>query len=215
MRGLWLLGPSALLGLLVAGCVTGPDDFQATASDAWIFTGYDYMGRSATKAEGRLEVSLDTDGNAGRIRATAQDRRHAYEVRWNAFHGSEDYKSGGVARDLDLWGATGNGSGTFPKVTVYAAAFGNATFLLDGASQREPRILSAAFDAALFIAKGRYRDPSDHRILRADQNGTFDPDKPGDGFVDRQGAQAAVLLYTARGELFRYLEYNSVSITRR
>lgn len=209
------LRSTLLLGILLSGCFAGAEEFQASGSNAWLFAGYDYEGRTATEAEGTLDVSLDSEGNSGRIRAVARDRAHSYEVRWHAFQGRLGYQSDGVARDLDLWGATGNGSGVFPKMTVYAAAFGNATFLLDGMAQREPRTLSSTYNAVFFLSKGRFRDPETHRIEKSDRNGTFDPKTPADGFVDRNGAQAALLLFTARGELFRYLEYHNVTISRR
>lgn len=199
----------------VPGCIDIPEDFQATGADAWIYSGYDYPGRTATGAEGSLEVRLDTDGNAGHIRARVKDPFREIEIRWYAFVGRQGYQSGGVARDLDLWGATGNGSGVFPKIAVHAAAWGNASLFIDGKPQREPQALSSTYGSIFFLTKGRYRSMDSHRILKADQNGTFDPSTPADGFVDRQGSQAAILLFTDRGQLAHYVEFNEIIVTRR
>lgn len=206
---------TTLLAFAVSGCFQTAEDFQAQADNPWLFTGYDPGGRTATHAEGVLTVALDTDGNAGTIRATARDLVRQYEVRWHSFAGRPSYQSGGVARDLDLWGDTGNGSGAFPKMSVYAAAWGNATFLVNGAVKREPQALTSTYGSVFFLNKGRYRSPADHRVLSADQNATFDPSRPGDGFVDRQGAQATLLLFTARGDVAFHVQYYNVTILRR
>ncbi|MBI2078525.1 MAG: hypothetical protein HYT80_09190 [Euryarchaeota archaeon] len=137
-----------------------------------------------------------------------------YEVRFVNFTGRLPYQSGGVATKLHLWGDSGNGSTAFPKVFVYAAAFGHAELLVGGRHQRDPTNLADAFPAYAFVTQGVYRDGETLMVYGGQPGQPYDPTKPTASTINRIGSQAVVLLYTSRGELYKHFEYRDVEIER-
>lgn len=179
-----------------------------------LLDGYAYDGRGAHQVEGELHVALNSDSNTGTIRALARDPIHQYEIRWTSFSGRLPYQSGGVARDLEMWGSTGNGSAVFPRVYTYAAAFGRATVLFDGKPEKDPTSLAADFQAVFFLAQGRYRDTDTFQVLNGDRSRPYDPAEPDDAFVSAIGAQAVAVAYASNGEPYRFFEYLEPKILR-
>lgn len=199
---------------VASGCL-GSGRFEATASAPVLLPGYNYDGSGARAATGSLEVELEARANSGTIRARFTDEVRDYELRWKNFTGREAYQSGGVARDLWMWGSTGNGSAVFPRVRAYAAAFGTVESFLDGRPEPDPSNLFSTMPALFFLAQGQYRDPLSHRVYASDERSFYDPARPDDAHVSQIGAQAALLVYTSRGELFRYVEFNEVEVLAR
>lgn len=189
-------------------------DFRAEAARPLFLDGYAYDGTGAHEVAGDLRVELSSESNGGKIEARVQDAIHQYEIRWKNFAGRLPYQSGGVARDLELWGSTGNGSAVFPRVYVYAAAFGRATVLFDGKPEKDPTSLAADFQAVFFLTQGRYRDLDTFEILSADRSRPYDPAQPDDAFVSAIGAQAVVIAYASNGEPYRFFEYLEPKILR-
>ena len=202
---------AALVALLSSGCLAG-DLFQAKAAQPILLSGYNYDGAGVRQVEGTLDVNVNPAKNAGRILADYHDAVHTYRIQWANFTGRAPYQSGGVATNQLLWGTSGNGSAALPAVRAYVAAFGSVTAHRDGVLERDPSNLFGTMNAVFFISQGRFRDLSTHKIYAADGVSLYDPEEPEDAYVNKIGAQATLLVYTARGELFRYVEFSEVSV---
>lgn len=203
----------AICVAVVAGCFSSTA-FEAHGSHVLVIAGYAYDGQNVRTAEGELKVKLDNRRNTGAVHATVRDVLETIDIRFANFTGRLPYQSGGVARNLHLWGDTGNGSTVFPKVYVYAAAFGYATLDIDGEPQRDPTNLRQTLPAYFFLTRGVYRDPDTHLVYSSEPGRPYDPAKPTESTINQIGAQATLLLYTSRGTLHRHVEFRDVIIDR-
>ena len=188
--------------------------FEASAQDALIIPGYAYDGHNVRRAPGEIDFRLDGDANTGTVVAKVRDVIDTFEIRFANFSGRFPYQSGGVAKGIHLWGDTGNGSTVFPKVYVYAAAFGHAELFVNGQHQRDPTNLADTFPAYAFVTQGVYRDDDTYIVYGAEPARPYDPTKPTESSINRIGSQAVVLLYTSRGALYQHLEFRDVDIDR-
>ena len=197
--------------LLCVGCF-GPDGIRIDATHPLLMTSYAYDGRGISNATGTIAIRLDADANQGTVEATARDLFHTYTLKWASFSGRAPFQSGGVASQLDMWGASGNGSAVFPKMRVYVAAFGHVESRVDGTVEKDPSNLKPTIPAILFVTQGRFRDPDTFRVDNREKLGAYDPAKPDDAYINQIGAQAVVLLFTERGELMRHFDYQDVTV---
>jgi hypothetical protein len=205
----------ALAAPALAGCFDGEPDFHAVASNARIIDGgYSYDGRLVREADGTFEASLYSRTDTGYVVARVDAGDAVWHVRVDAFGGSRPYEEGGIARNVHLHGATGNGSAELPRIAAYAAAWGDATVRRDGALVRDPNTLEDRFDAYVVILQGHVRDPATGAITKADRATPYDPGTPGDAFVSPLGAQAIVQIRTASGAFFLHLEFEDVNVGR-
>lgn len=210
----WFVG--FLLLVLLSGCGERPYDFETDASDVRVIPRgtYAYDGKDVHRAEGTLEVRVHSDHDAGLVRARVVDGVHTYDVAWATFNGSAPYQSGGVARDFIVHGNSGNGGPEWPPFFAYLACWGWATLRDNGEIQNDPSVAQPYFYGYLAIARGKVRDPSTGIVYNVARTGPYDPAQPTDGSVLGTGAQALLQLRTAGNEVWYYVEFDEVHITR-
>ena len=195
---------------LFSGCFGGV--FAVKATSPLVLTSYAYDGRGGRELEGTLEARLYPSRDEGAIEARYRDAVDEFRITWVNFTGLFPYQSNGVATEVDLFGDTGNGPPAFPRVHVYAAAWGTAEYYLDDVRQPDPHSLFHTMDATFFVTQGVYRDNETRRIPGAAGNTTYDPNRPADSSLNAIGAMAVIALYTKRGDLFRLVEFSDVEV---
>ena len=196
--------------LLLSGCMGST--FTVRASSPLVLTSYAYDGNDGREREGALEATLYEKRNEGRVEATYRDAIHEYRIRWINFTGMMPYQSGGVARNVELFGDSGNGSTALPRLFVYAAAWGTVEYYVDDVRQPDPHSLFQTMDAIFFVTQGVYRDNETRRISGAEGNRTYDPARPSESRLNMIGAMAVIGIFTKRGDLYRLVEFSEVEI---
>lgn len=208
------LGTFLLVAL--AGCASTGHGFAATASDALLLPrgSMAYDGQGARWTDGWANLSLDAARDEGRVDAVVVDVTRRHDVRFESFAGTADHQQGGVARDVRLHGATGNGSTDLPEVHAYAAAWGTASYRVDGQRQTDPTSPGDDFRAAAYVLLGQLRERGTAKILNANGDGVYDPARPTDGQVGAAGATVRIELRTATGALWAHVEFVDVRIEK-
>jgi hypothetical protein len=200
---------------LLGGCAGAPDvRVHASAPVMLDGPGYDYDAHTARLVQGALDLDVRDGPNTGTVLATAKDLFHSYEFRWVNFTGRQPYQGGGVVRDRDLWGSTGNGSSVFPRAHAYVAVFGTLEARMDGRVERDLSSLDDTMPAILFVSRGHYRDTDTHRVTTRDKSNPYDPARPDDFYENKIGAQATLLVFLDRGDLYRQIVYDEVQVTK-
>jgi len=212
----WSVVGVVVLVACLSGCSGGAADVVLHATDARMLPryDYDYEGKRFTRAEGRLNASVDTRKDQGSIVAHIEAGPDSYDVSWSSFAGSQPYQSGGATRGVVLYGSTGNGSTELPAFFAYLACFGRATARHNGEADFDPTTTRPDFDARFLVVRGHVRDPQKGIVYNEARNGPYDPSKPDVGFVNATGSQAILQLRTATGELWYHFEFEDVRLDK-
>lgn len=195
---------------LLSGCFGGV--FIVKASSPLVLMSYAYDGSSGRELDGTLKATLYPERETGSIEARYRDALDEFRITWVNFTGAFPYQSNGIVTETDLFGDTGNGPSAFPRVHVYAAAWGSAEYYVDDVRQPDPHSLFQSMDATFFVTQGVYRDNETRRIQGAEGNKTYNPNRPAESNLNAIGAMAVIVLYTKRGDLFRLVEFSDVEV---
>lgn len=194
-----LLAGLLLVAIAFAGCI-GADDpptqYDVQASSGHVANGWAYDGAALESNVASLEGFLDAEANSGSLNITYEAWGSTWEIRHDHFEESQDFHDGGIALGVTEHGDTGVGHTEIPRIDGLVLTWGTAEVLRDG----EPYEISQSgtWSAHMMFNENTIRDSSG-QILQADQSGPFDPNDPGNAYIEDDNPQAIIELTSPGG----------------
>ena len=138
---------TATSGLLIGGEGRSGDAVQSDGGMVWGGPGY-------------VSIVANERDNRGLVIGIVRTQDHTYTVMMNRFSEQAPYMDGGVARNLYLYGTTGQGLPIMPQTWTYLAGWGDGCTVY-----KDDTVLYEQFECE-FMVTDAVRDPIAHNLYQ-------------------------------------------------